>query len=103
MLAYDGPWSPDLFPVALTAAVEQEVKDLQAARIALASVLGTFFGSDGGKKLEAAVRTTMKGVEDMKRAARGLEPGTGAEELDEPDEADAFVRVFRKMGVVGRG
>ncbi|MCJ2530757.1 MAG: hypothetical protein LN413_00345 [Candidatus Thermoplasmatota archaeon] len=100
MLDYDGRWSPDLFAVAMTAAIEQEIRDLQTARVVIGSCLAALFTKDVAKKLDRQIARTTSSVRRMKYASRGIEPGEDEGLEDREDTAGQFVRIFQKMGVV---
>lgn len=101
MLEYDGRWSPDLFSVALTAAAEQELKEIQMARLVIGSSLASLFSKDVNPKINRMLARTTTKVRQMKFASRGLE-WSDDDEIGEEDLASQFVRVFQKMGVVAK-
>ncbi len=102
MLAYDGPWSPDVFSVALTSAIEQQVQEMQAQRIVMVSSLASLFSPEAMKKLDRAITRTTANVRSMKLASRGIDPARATDFDDSEDPADQFVRVFQRMGVMGK-
>jgi hypothetical protein len=77
LMAWDGPWSPDLINAMLPVAMEVEIRREQAFnRAALAAIASVFSKSEVGREYGQSLEKALEAVRADQLASRGIAPST---------------------------